>query len=181
MPRTNAPRNLVASRLSIGALLAAASLVACGGLAAKSSTSTPSAKQVPSLHLEVTGGPGAGTYTSDPASTLNLCTENAGGGWRAMYAGGDPWISLDLSLGSQIDQPGHASDAALEISAGPGYLWIDQGGFRGGDAKGRSTINVQVQPGPGATTFLVDARTPNRSDGVDGDPSDIALTWTCPS
>jgi hypothetical protein len=97
-----------------------------------------------------------------------------------MYGGGQPWINVDLLVGSRAAEPGRSSDVALEITAGSGYLWIDQGGFRGGDAKGRSQVSVEIRPTADTVTFLVTASTPNRTPSGDGPPSAVALTVTCP-
>jgi len=179
MPRFSAP------------LIVIAILIAgCNGVGGAAS-STPSTAAMnpagpalvaatrPSLQLKITGGPGAGSYVSDPSSSLNLCSRATDGSWRALYAGGDPWISVDLLVGSRAAEPGRASDLALEISAGAAYLWIDQGKFRGGDAPGRSRAAVVIRSDGGSTTFDVKATTPNRTSGGDGQPSDVALTVVC--
>lgn len=181
MPWMNAPRIRMVRQRQISLVLVVAALTACGGVATPTTSPGPGSDRKATLQLEVAGGPAAGSYVSDPAATLNLCSENAGGGWRALYAGGDPWMSVDLSVGSQVGEPGHASDAALEIETGAGYLWIDQAGFRGGDPKGRSDITVHVQPVEGAVALVVHAATPNRTPNGDGPRSDIDLTWTCPT
>ena len=168
------------------ALLAAA-LAACGGPAGQnpgsgaSSTATAAPERQPVLALEVKGGPAAGSYASSPASTLNICTRQEDGSWRALYAGGEPWLSLDLHVGPGIGQPGHESDVALEITAGTGYLWIDQGGFRGGDPPGRSQVAARSATASGTVTFTIDATTPNRTPGGDGAVSTIAMTLACPA
>ena len=184
MPRFSAPLSVIAI------LITAIPIAGCNGVGELSrqpstaATNAPGPAQVaaerPSLELEITGGPGAGSYVSDPSSSLNLCTRAADGSWRALYAGGVPWISVDLLVGSRAAEPGRASDIALEISAGSAYLWIDQGKFRGGDAPGRSSAKVAIRSDGGSTTFEVTATSPNRSGGEDGASSDVALTLTCP-
>jgi hypothetical protein len=97
-----------------------------------------------------------------------------------MYAGGDPWLSVDLLVGPHAAEAGRASDLALEISVGPAYLWIDQPKFRGGDAPGRSKATVTIQADGDGTTFDVAATTPNRTPAGDGETSDVVLTVVCP-
>jgi hypothetical protein len=134
----------------------------------------------PSLDLTITGGVSAGSYVSDPSSSLNVCTHATDGSWRVMYAGGAPWLSVDLLVGPHAAETGRASDLALEISVGSAYLWIDQPKFRGGDAPGRSKATVALRSDGGNVTFDVAATTPNRTPAGDGISSDVALTVVCP-
>jgi len=142
-------------------------------------TPSPSPSK-PTFQLTVSGGPGTGTYSADPATSLNLCTHATDGSWRLLYGGGTPYVNLDVLVGPQAAQPGHASDVAAEINAGPGYVRFDPGILRGGDAKGRSTASVVVSPSAGATTFTVTATTPDVSNNEVG-TVDIELTVTCPN
>jgi hypothetical protein len=180
------------SRFSAPVIMVTAILIAgCNGLgsAASSAPSTSASNQAgpvqaaakrPTLDLTITGGQGAGSYVSDPSSSLNVCSRATDGSWRVMYAGGEPWLSVDLLVGSHAAEAGRASDLALEISVGPAYLWIDQPKFRGGDAPGRSRATVTIQADGDGTTFDVVATTPNRTPAGDGEPSDVALTVVCP-
>jgi hypothetical protein len=143
-------------------------------------TSPSPSPSKPTFELIVSGGPGTGTYTADPATSLNLCTHAKDGSWRLLYGGGTPYVNLDFLVGPNAAQPGHASDVAAEIDAGPGYVRFDPGILRGGDAKGRSTASVVVSPTAGATTFTVRATTPDISNNEVG-TVDIHLTVTCPN
>ena len=89
-----------------------------------------------------------------------------------LYAGGDPFVNLDLLVGPMAGQPDGASDVAAELYAGPGYLRFDPGILRGGDAKGRSTATVAVSATAGVTTFAITATTPDMDDGEMG-PVDV--------
>jgi hypothetical protein len=172
-------------RFSPPILFLAIVLAGCAGMATGAPSDAGAATasvepRRPTVALEVTGGPAAGIYASDPASSLNICTQAADGSWLAMYGGGQPWINVDLLVGSRAAEPGRSSDVALEITAGAGYLWIDQGGFRGGDAKGRSQVSVEIHPTADTVTLVVTATTPNRTPSGDGARSGVALTVTCP-
>ena len=134
----------------------------------------------PVFELTFRSGPGAGTYTPDPATTLNICTHAADGSWRLLYAGGDPFVNLDLLVGPEAGTPDGASDVAAEIDAGQGYVRFDPGILRGGDAKGRSTASVAIGSAPGATTFTITATTPDLSNSEER-TVDIDLTVTCPN
>jgi hypothetical protein len=142
---------------------------------------TPSVPPRPSFELTVTRSPGAGTYTTDPATSLNLCTHAADGSWRYLYVGGDPFVNLDVLVGPRAGQPDGAADVAAEIYAGPGYVRFDPAILRGGDPPGRSTASVEVRRAAATTTFVIHATTPDRTTGEDLDPVDIDLTLTCPN
>ena len=182
MPRSSTPTTTLAGLILSG--------IVAAGCAGASTSAAPSpaavavhqaAAKVPALTMIVTEGDGAGTYVSDPASTLNYCLHSADGSWRFMYGGGTPWINVDLLLGARVAEPGGSGDVAAEIYAGPAYLWIDQPKFRGGDAKGRSSATVTVSADATATTFHVTGSTPNRTQAGDGVTSTFDLTVTCPA
>jgi hypothetical protein len=182
MPRFSAPRNVLAGLMVVA-------IVTAGCAAATTTAPPPSAAggagQVaatrPVLEMTITGGLGAGTYVSDPASTLNYCLHSADGSWRYMYGGGDPWASVDLLFGARVAERGGAGDVAAEIETGSAYLWIDQPNFRGGDAKGRSSATVAVSTDATAITFHVTGSTPDRTPAGDGMTSTLDLTVTCPA
>jgi len=156
-------------------------IAGCTGVGSAASTAPSTAtSNHPSLDLTIVGGSGAGSYVSDPSASLNYCSHTKDGSWRVMYSGGSPWVSVDLLVGPRAAEAGRATDVALEITAGPAYLWIDQPKFRGGDAPGRSKATVAVRSDGGGTTFDVAATTPNRTPAGDGVSSDVALTVVCP-
>ena len=134
----------------------------------------------PTFELTVSGGPGTGTYSADPGTSLNLCTHAADGSWRYLYAGGDPFVNLDLLVGPMAGQADGSSDVAVELYAGPGYLRFDPGILRGGDAKGRSTATIAVSTTAGVTTFAITATTPNMDNNEVG-TVDVDMTVTCPN
>ena len=135
----------------------------------------------PSFELIMAGSPGAGTYTNDPATSLNLCARAADGSWRYLYAGGSPFVNLDVLVGAGAETPEGSARVAAEIYAGPGYVRFDPAIMRGGDPPGRSTASVQVQSGSTSTTFVIHATTPDRTTGEDLDAIDIDLTVVCPN
>jgi hypothetical protein len=167
---------IIATAVLVGGCIGASSAASAPG----SPSGAADAVRTPTIDLEITGGLAAGTYTSSGDSSLDVCTHAADGSWRVMYAGGTPWTNVDLLIGPRAAEPGRSSDVALEITAKKGYLWIDQGGFRGGDAPGRSDVKVDIRPTADTMTFIVDASTPNRTPGGDGERSAVALTVTCP-
>jgi hypothetical protein len=177
MPRFSSPIATLASLAIVGII---ATGCAGTGVAAAPAGASAAAASRPSLDLTITGGQGAGSYVSDPSSSLNVCTHTKDGSWRLLYAGGSPWLAVDLLVGPHAAEAGRAGDLALEISAGTAYLWIDQPKFRGGDAPGRSTATVTLRSDGGNTTFDVAATTPNRTPAGDGVSTGVALTVVCP-
>ncbi len=150
-------------------------------IATTSAVASPATRAHPTFELTVTGGGAAGSYAADPTTTLNTCGLSSTGVRTLMYAGGDPWVAIDLVLGAQVAEPGHASDVALELSIKTDYLWIDTGQLRGGDAPGRSQATVSVKPADGNVTYVIDASTPYRTPDGDGLTANIALTLVCPA
>jgi len=144
-------------------------------------TASPAARARPTFELTITGGGAAGSYAADPTTSLNSCALSATGVRTLVYAGGDPWVAIDLVLGAQIAEPGHASDVALELSIKTDYLWLDTGQMRGGDAPGRSRATVSVKPADGTVRYAIDASTPYRTPDGDGLTATIALMLVCPA
>ena len=186
MPRFSALKVIIgiAACAALAGCSASAHVAGDPGPAAAASGGASAASAQPSrptFDLAIDGGPAAGTFSVDQAASLNTCSHAADGTWRWLYAGGTPWVSIDLLVGARAAEPAHASDVALEITAGTGYLWIDQGGFRGGDAPGRSQVAVAVTSASKAATFAVTATTPNRTPDGDGVQSNVTMTVTCPA
>jgi hypothetical protein len=171
----------------LGALLAAAAAIVIvfvvivssqPGLGGPGGSPSPSPGVHPTSALQVTGGPGAGTYRSDPSALTNLCTEAADGSFRLNY--GDPVVTIDMLVGAGAREPGASTQVAAEIEAGVGYVRFDPEILRGGDPPGRSTASVSVEERSGSTTFVVTAITPDRTTGIDGAAVQIDLTVVCP-
>jgi hypothetical protein len=179
MPRFSAP--VVILGIVLANVLAACGQAAGAAPSASPAAASPARPARPTFQLTITGGTAAGTYAADPAASLATCSTSSTGVRSLLYAGGDPWISIDLVLGAQVAEPGHGSDLALELSVRSDYLWIDTGGFRGGDAPGRSRAAVRVEPSAGNVRYVIDASTPYRTPDGDGLAATIALTLDCPA
>ena len=186
MPRSSAPR-----ATSITASIAAIALIVVGcassGAAAEPTSPATAAAAKPSFTLTVSPGPdghvsaGDGTYRTDPATSLNVCTHASDGSWRYLYGGGDPFVNIDLLVGPRAGEAGGASQVAMELSAGKGNLRFDPTQLRGGDEPGRSTATIVVTTGPSTTTFDVTAVTPDKNDASDIAKVSVALSLTCPN
>jgi hypothetical protein len=172
---------------SLGGYLAAAAAIVIAAIAIVGSIpgfggpgATPSSSPIaePQFELVVSGGPGPGTYRSEPSALTRVCVKDADGAWRFIY--GHEGLTVDLIVGAGAGQPGGASLVAAEIEAGGGYVRFDPTQIRGGDPPGRSTASVVVDDLGGATRFAVVATTPDRTTGSDLGPVEIELTVVCP-
>jgi hypothetical protein len=178
-------------RVLVAAILVALSTTGCG----VAPSGSPSSEAVaagpvaagPTVDLTLAAVPGgagiadAGVYASEPTSNLNHCTQASDGFWRVLYAGGDPWVSVDVLIGASAVAAGHSEDVTAEIAVGSStYLWIDQPQVRGGDPIGRSSAAIEVVDRPDAITFEVLATSPLRTPDGDGTPVDVHLTVVCP-
>ena len=172
---------------SIAASIAAIALVVVGcasaGAAAEpaSPASSTAAPAKPTVEFGLSGSFGKQTFTADPTSSLDTCTHNADGSWRLLYAGGTPWITIDMLVGAQASEPAHANQVAVEIEVPGTYVRLDPAPIRLGDVPGRSTASVVVTPGATSTTFSVEATTPDHTGGDDGAPVDVTVTAVCPT
>ena len=174
MPRFSAPSttSFVAS-IAVIALV----VVGCASTGAAAEPASPAAPTAapakPTVEFSLSGSFGEQSFTADPASSLDTCTHNADGSWRLLYAGGTPWVTIDMLIGAQAAEPGHANQVAVEIEVPGTYVRLDPAPIRLGDVPGRSTASVVVTPGPTSTTFTVEATTPDHTGGEDAHRS----TW----
>ena len=166
------------------AAAAAVAVVALGvvvivGLPGRGSIGQPSPTPLtglrPSFELVLDGT----TYRSDPAASVATCLGDDDGSWSVLYAGGTPFLSLDLLVGAGAGEPGREDRVGAEIQTAGQYVRFDPTVLRGGDPPGRSTATVEVSSVGPSTTFVVTATTPQRFSGEDGPPVDVALTLTC--
>jgi hypothetical protein len=178
------PLPLMATVASVFAVVATG--MALGGLVPRSegpggqaSPSAPDVSLRPTFELSMGEGPSARVYRSDPSASVATCDMKPDGATYALYAGGEPFVSIDLIVGSGAAGPGGASRVAAEITAGDTYVRFDPAILRGGDRAGRSQATVDVITDGPATTFVVVATTPDRTSGEDGDPIQISLMLTC--
>jgi hypothetical protein len=116
---------------------------------------SPSPSPRAGFELVITGGPGDGSYVADPSAGLDVCATAPDGSTRFLYAGGDPFVDIDLLVGAGARTDGGSAEVAAEIGAGDGYLRFDPASLRGGDPLGRSEASVTVHEGDAATTFVV--------------------------
>jgi hypothetical protein len=168
---------LAAAAMAIVLVVAGLSAWSGGFDAGATPVPSPDASR-PTFQLELQGSQ-VGSYRDDPTAATATCRQAGDGSWRLLYGGGDPYVSIDLLV--VPDPAGGSADAAAEIYAGPAYFRFDPGLVRGGDPAGRSEASVDIQPGIDATTFVVDATTPDRTTGVDLAPIDVSLTVVCPT
>jgi hypothetical protein len=129
----------------------------------------------PSFELVLDGT----TYRSDAAASVATCLGDDDGSWSVLYAGGEPFLSLDMVVGAAAGGPGREDAVGAEIQTVGQYVRFDPAVLRGGDPPGRSDATVVVSETGTSTTFVVSATTPQRITGDDGPVVDVALTLTC--
>jgi len=159
-------------------------LAACGGASAVAPDGGASAAPIivgarPAVDLHIEGGGAAGTYPADPTAPLATCQHFADGSWYLQYAGGGPII--ELYVGADVGEPGHATDFALQIDADGGFLWADDAGYRKHDPEGRNHLTVAMTPATGGTAFVVTGTTPYHAGNDDFGQATVTLTATCPA
>jgi hypothetical protein len=148
-----------------------------GGAGPTSSPSPALGSSRPTFELKFGDGASARVFRSDPTASVQTCNVKSTGPSYALYAGGDPFVNIDFLVGAGAEKPGGASRVASEIQADDLYVRFDPAILRGGDAAGRSQATVTITTVGSATTFLVDATTP---DSHHGDvPIHVSLTLTC--
>ena len=171
----------LAAALGIVAVIAASGVLPkgapVGGGGPATSPSPAPGSYTPTFVLTFGDGAGARVFRSDPTASVHTCNVKAAGPSYALYAGGDPFVNIDLLVGAGAEKPGGASRVAAEIQADDLYVRFDPAILRGGDAAGRSQATVAISTVGTATTFVVDATTP---DSYHGDvPIHVSLTLTC--
>lgn len=171
MPRT---------RLTIVALA-----LACAGCTGAPAGSTASARLAeaaaagpkPSFQLTLDGIVTLPTYASDGAAALSSCEPSTAGGWSYLYAGGTPFVSLDLSVYPGAVDGTTPGDFDLDIGAPTGQVRLVPSGRREG-AKGTGTVVIDQRADAVTITVTGAART-MVDGGIAGDTS-VDLTVTCP-
>lgn len=171
------------------ALLVAVLAVLLGGCAGAPSASSPATGDgraapapaggaaKPSFELTLGGVVELPAYASDAAAALDVCDQSAGGGWTYMYAGGDPFLSLDLSLYTGAVDGATPSDFDLDIGAPTGQVRLVPSGRREG-AKGDGTARI-VRDG-GAVRIDIEGSATTMVDGGDAGDTTVALVLRCP-
>ena len=151
--------------------------VPIGGPNPSGSLSPALGSNKPTFELIFGEGATARVFRSDPSASVQTCNVKPTGPSYALYAGGDPFVNIDFLVGAGAEKPGGGSRVAAEIQADDLYVRFDPAILRGGDAAGRSQATVSISTEGSATTFVVDATTP---DSYHGDvPIHVSLTLTC--
>ncbi len=147
-----------ASRVVVVLAAAAALAGACGG---PPPGARPVATPSPALtgpqavfDLALAGAVALPTYTSDPAASLNECAPASSGGWTFMYAGGTPFLTLDLSVYSAAVSGADPADFDLDIvaSGSPAVRLVPSGRREG--AQGEGAVRIEARPDGGVTIAL---------------------------
>ena len=169
-----AAAGVVAIVIALGALPKASPI---GGTTSSASASPALGSYKPTFELTFGDGAAARVFRSDPTASVASCNVKATGPSYALYAGGDPFVNIDFLVGAGAEKPGGASRVAAEIQADDLYVRFDPAILRGGDAAGRSQATVAISTVGSATTFVVDATTPDTTHN--DRPIHVSLTLTC--
>jgi hypothetical protein len=113
-------RSMIAGRpVALAAALVV--IAACGSVDGPTgttpATSDASGGAAPAFELALDGVVGLPAYASDAAASLNECAPAASGGWTYLYAGGTPFLTLDLSVYSGVMTGTDPADFDLDIVA----------------------------------------------------------------
>lgn len=160
----------------------------CGGSSSGTSTaatagpstaaSPASAAAKPSFELTLGGTVDLPSYASDRAASLDSCAKGSSGGWSYLYAGGDPFVSLDLTVFPGVVDGGTPSDFDLDIGAPTGQVRLVPSGRREG-VKGTGTAKL-VQDGD-AVKITIDGSARTMVDGSNTGDTKVDLVIHCPA
>jgi hypothetical protein len=147
--------------------------------AGPSNAATPaSGAPKPSFELTLGGTVDLPGYASDEAASLDTCAKGASGGWSYLYASGDPFLSLDLTLFPGVVQGDAPSDFDLDIGAPTGQVRLVPSGRREG-VKGTGTAHLD-QDGD-AVKITIDGSARTMVDGANTGDTTVDLVIRCPS
>ncbi len=163
-------------------------IVGCGGTTPAGSTAATVAPSTavtaasdaakPSFELTLGGTVDLPAYASDHAASLDSCAKGSSGGWSYLYAGGDPFVSLDLTVFPGVVQGDTPSDFDLDIGAPSGQVRLVPSGRREG-AKGTGTASL-VQDGDGVK-ITIDGSARTMVDGSNTGDTTVDLVIHCPA
>jgi hypothetical protein len=173
--------------LAVFAILAFG-LTACGGTpqggtsataaGASAAASAVSDAPKPSFELTLGGTVDLPSYASDHAASLDSCSKGSSGGWSYLYAGGDPFVSLDLTLFPGVVSGGTPTDFDLDIGAPSGQVRLVPSGRREG-VKGTGTARFE-QDGD-AVKITIDGSARTMVDGANTGDTTVDLVIHCPA
>jgi hypothetical protein len=149
-----APRAVVIIAVVIIAVMTL--VAACGGepTSAPPSPSPTASGAQPTFELVLDGAVDLPAFPSDPSASLNECAPASSGGWTYTYAGGTPFLTLDLSVYSPATTGANPSDFDLDIVApGSRAVRVVPSGRREG-VQGDGTIHIEPRPDGGVTISL---------------------------
>ena len=171
----------LAARVALTAIVGLA-IVACSGPAspvAPSPSTAPVAGTAidPVFDLDLGGAVELTGYHSDPAAGLNTCAPGSGGGWTYMYGGGQPFVSVDISLFEGAMDGSNPSDFDLDIGAQSRAVRLVASGRREG-VQGTGTARLTTENG--MAVIVVDGTAVTLEGGqVSHGDTEVHLTIRC--
>jgi hypothetical protein len=131
----------------------------------------------PSFRLTLAGATVLPTYASDTSAALDFCEPAKGPGWTYMYAGGTPFVSVDLRVYSGAADGGLQSDFDLDIGAPAGQVRLVPSGRREG-AKGNGTAIIEERED--TVTITVRGTATTMIEGSNVGETKVDLILDCP-
>jgi hypothetical protein len=131
----------------------------------------------PSFSLTLAGATVLPTYASDTNASLDFCEPAKGRGWTYMYAGGTPFVSVDLRVYSGAADGGLQSDFDLDIGAPAGQVRLVPSGRREG-AKGTGTAIIEERQD--TVTITVRGTATTMAGGSNVGDTEVELILACP-
>lgn len=163
-------------------------LAGCGGTqaggtaatsaAASAPASVASSAAKPSFELTLGGTVDLPAYASDRAASLDSCAKGKSGGWSYLYAGGDPFLSLDLTVYPGVVHGDAPSDFDLDIGAPTGQVRLVPSGRREG-IKGAG--NARLEQDGDAVKITIDGSARTMVDGANTGDTTVDLVIHCPA
>ena len=131
----------------------------------------------PSFRLTLAGATVLPTYASDTSASLDSCEPAKGRGWTYLYAGGTPFVSVDLRVYSGATDGGLLSDLDLDIGAPAGQVRLVPSGRREG-AKGMGTAIIEERED--TVTITVRGTATTMIEGSNEGDTEVELILACP-
>lgn len=170
-----------ATRLVLAAIVGLA-VIGCTGSTAPTAPSPSTAPVAgtaidPVFDLDLDGAVELSGYHSDPAAGLNTCAPGSGGGWTYLYGGGEPFVTVDISLFTGAMDGSDPSDFDLDIVAsGRAVRLVPSGREEGVQGTGTARLTTEG----GIALIAVDGTAVTLEGGpVSHGDTDVHLTLRC--
>jgi hypothetical protein len=165
--------------LALALALAAVVLTGCTTTSAGGPSDTPTTVEPASFVMDLAGAATLPAYRSDVAASLNSCSAASSGGWSYLYAGGDPFVTLQLAVYSGVTDGTNPSDFDLDVVApgGGAVRLVPAGRKEGVQGEGQAAVDRVGD----RVMITVDGVSATLEDGASLGGTDVHLTLDCPA